>query len=143
MRRALGLALALLAAPALAQEPAPAADPFPIAAAGWCHLTDGDSDPPTDPETEVTEDTSPGCDLGVAAALYRFRRLPRLSIVGALGAETLGFGLGWTFHRTPAGTAYGVALGPTAPWGPDGIEIDRWGLSLGATLSFTRGAREP
>lgn len=130
--------LALLPTPALAQEPEPPA-PFPIAASGWCVLTDSSDDPPADPEAD-----SVGCDFGVAASLARPfpERLPRLSVVGAIGTETLGAGLGWIFHRTPSGTAYGVALGAVAPWGPEGIEVSEWGLALGATLAFSRAGRD-
>lgn len=155
--RALGLVLALLAAPALAQPPAidpggqsgaieehePPA-PFPISGAGWCRITDSESDPPADPEAEPAEDDSIGCDFGIAASLFRPfpKRLPRLSVVGALGTKTLGAGLGWLIHRTDAGTAYGVALGAVAPWGPEGIDVSEWGLALGATLSITRAGRD-
>lgn len=135
-------AFLFLAAPALAQEPeAPA--PFPVSAAGWCQLSDGGDDPTEDPEAEATDEEPRGCDFGIAASLFQPfpKRLPRLSVVGALGTETLGAGLGWLIHRTDAGTAYGVALGAVAPWGPEGIDVSEWGLALGATLSITRAGR--
>lgn len=139
------LALSLLAQPSQEREP-PA--PFPIAAAGWCVLQDRSeaslAEAPEESEAVETDETvnrsgaTPGCDLGVAASLYRFKRPPRLSVIAAIGTETLGAGLGWLIHRTEAGTAYGVALGAVAPWGPEGIDVSEWGLALGATLSLTR-----
>lgn len=146
------LALSLLAQPpainpggqsGAIEEPEPPA-PFPISAAGWCRLTDSTDDPPADPEAEPATDDSIGCDFGIAASLFQPfpKRLPRLSVVGALGTETLGAGLGLLIHRTEAGAAYGVALGAVAPWGPEGIDVSEWGLALGATLSITRAGRD-
>lgn len=124
--------LALLAAPAIAQEPEPVAPPdyLPVAPAVWCVAIDGASDP----EAEA----DPGCDAGIAAVLYRFRLEPRLSIVAALGTWSLGPGVAWTFHRSATGTAYGVAVGVTVPWSDAGIDVGKPGLAVGATLSLAR-----
>lgn len=124
--------LALLATPALAQEanPPTSSDYLPIAPAVWCVAIDG----ATDLETEA----DPGCDAGIAAVLYRFRFEPRLSIVAALGTWSLGPGVGWTFHRSGNGTAYGIAVGLIVPWSEAGIDIQEPGVALGATLSLAR-----
>lgn len=136
MTRALFALLALLlSAPALAQDPQPEPeqpDTFPVAPSAWCLVVDGEDEP-------QGEEEDPGCDAGVAAALYRFQREPRASVVGALGTWSLGAGLGWTFHRSEAGTAYGVAGGIMVPWDGEGIHVNRWGWALGATVSFGRG----
>lgn len=125
----------LLAAPLAAQEAQPKPDTFPVAPAAWCLVVDG-----KDEQTVDEGEEDPGCDVGVAAALYRFPREPRASVVGALGTWSLGAGLGWTFHRSESGTAYGVAGGVMVPWDGEGIHVEEWGWSLGATLSFRRGA---
>lgn len=137
-----GLALLVLfvflSAPPLAgQDPQPEPeqpDTFPVAPSVWCLVVDSKDEQP-EPQGEEED---PGCDAGVAAALYRFQREPRASVVGALGTWSLGAGLGWTFHRSEAGTAYGVAGGIMVPWDGEGIHVNRWGWALGATVSFGR-----
>lgn len=134
MTSAILATMLLLASPPA--EPPPAPDYMPVSPAAWCLVVDGYDE--TDPEAEEP----PGCDAGIAAALYRFKREPRLSIVGALGTWSLGPGIGWTFARSESGTAYGVALGVVAPWDSRGVDVSEWGVAVGATLSLTRRGGE-
>jgi hypothetical protein len=112
---------------------------MPVSASVWCLIiTDsGEEDPPA--EDGETED---GCDAGIAASLFRPKREPRFSVVGALGTWSVGIGAGWTFARSESGTAYGVALGVVAPWDSRGVDVSEWGVAVGATLSLTRRGGE-
>lgn len=120
----LGLILSLLSCPAQAQEPP---DPSPIAAAGWCALVDGEED-----------EDDPGCDAGLAGALYRWERA---SLVAAIGSETVGLGGAWTLWVSDGGTAFAVAGGVIAPWDGEGIHVENLAPALGATLSWGRRGR--
>lgn len=118
MKLATLLAL-LFAAPALAQ---PQAEPSRVAAAGWCALTDG-------------EESGPGCDLGVGASVYDWRRF---HLVGVLGSETVGVGVARVVSATGDPAVIAVAVGVVAPYDDQGIDLGGAALALGATLSFRR-----
>lgn len=151
MKRIALLALALLATlPACAQEapPAPeeseAREPYPVAAAGWCAVRSEDEEPPApevmpEGESVVAEDPgAPGCDIGIGAAVYRWRRA---SLVAVLGAETVGAGIAWTAYRPERGPILAFALGVVARYDSRGIDGSEFYPAVGATLSFT-GRRE-
>lgn len=135
----IGLLLAL-AAPLVAQEPpAPtwpppveepaeepdAAEPEPAAigpylsAAGWCSLRSG----------EAAED-APGCEAGIAAALYS-RRLGEseyhVSAVAIIGESSVGAGVAWCRGRTCAG------VGVVAVRDDAGIDTSTLAPAVGAT----------
>lgn len=113
---------------------------LPIAASAWCTVSDSkaeevqgpsnEENPPVEDETE-----SPiGCDAGIGASLYRWRRL---AIVGVLGSKSVGAGLGWIIGR-PMGRTLAVAVGYVCPWSSQGIVGNDCQLALGATVSLLR-----
>ncbi len=121
-----------------------------VAAAGWCVVTNGngssDNQPPDDPllapdpNDQSANDSSLGCDIGIAFSLYRYKRL---ALVAVVGSESLGPGIAWiinpypkseTDHRPVLGIGIGIAL----PYDTDGIVLDPY-LTLGMTLSLRQG----
>lgn len=118
-----------------------------LTAAGWCVLATreeaqqkGDSletpDDGGEDETPVGEsDDVVGCDFGIGAALLsRDFRQGRLSLVGVLGAKSLGIGGAWTFGRQ-GGRPLSVAVGLVAPYDSSGVYAGEWAVALGATVS--------
>jgi hypothetical protein len=150
LRFALALALALLAAPGLADDPPLAKDEerveaeasaeletdeeaieepadedpgSPLVAAGWCVARNGEA-----------EEGAPGCDAGLGVALYRWRRL---SLVAVIGAETVGSGVAWVAYRPEGGgPIVAIALGAVARYDTAGVDVGELYPALGATFSF-------
>lgn len=139
------LELQALLADAQAAEEAQEPDPFPVTAAAWCTLQDRQSEPaPPAPETgeesppvAAEEPPKPGCDVGVGLALYRWRKL---SWVAVLGQETLGTGLAFVPYRPKRGPIPALAVGVVVPYDSGGIYSEPQ-LAIGATLAFT--GRQP
>lgn len=152
MRRFILLALVLLVpSPAFGQEASPppeeieAPEPYPVAAAAWCAVRSGEDEAPSiEPDAdgeppEAQEDPgAPGCDIGVGAPIYRWRRT---SLVAVLGAETVGAGIAWTAYRPERGPILAFALGLVARYDSRGIDGSEFYPAVGATLSFA-GRRE-
>jgi hypothetical protein len=120
----------------LAQSPAeaptpPQAEPSRVAAAGWCALHDSSSEA----DAESDSSRSPGCDFGLAASVYDWRRF---HLVGVLGAETVGVGLARVVSAEGDSRVIAVALGVVALYDDQGIDTGSATLALGATLSFRR-----
>lgn len=137
--------LSLLATPALAQaEPSsePDAETYPVVASAWCVLRDRESPPAPVPAEEelqeaVEEAPEPGCDVGVGLALYRWRKL---SWVAVLGQETIGTGLAFVPHRPKRGPIPALAVGVIVPYDGKGIYSELQ-LAIGVTLAFGRTGR--
>ena len=157
------LCACLLALPALAQEE-PGGDieiptaaevesistqeerPSRWSAAGWCPLVSSerqDEKPEQSAEEAHDEEGQEGaegdekvqCDAGFGAALIgKDFRQGRLSLVGVLGAKTLGFGGAWTFGRQGS-HPLSVALGVVAPYDGEGVYVEEWAVALGATVA--------
>ena len=154
MKRTALLALALLAtlparaqeAPRSAAEEARTREAYPVAAAAWCAVRseneepaalEAEPDPAADPAA-ADDPGAPGCDIGIGAAVYRWRRA---SLVAVLGAETVGAGIAWTAYRPERGPILAFALGVVARYDSRGIDGSEFYPAVGATLSFT-GRRE-
>jgi hypothetical protein len=145
VRLQVALLAALLAVPALAEDaPSSEPEPFPVQAAAWCVVQDRESSPAPvqepveeEPREAVEEPAEPGCDVGVGLALYRWRRL---SWVAVLGQETIGTGLAFVPHRPKRGPIPALAVGIVVPYDSEGIYSEPR-LAIGATLAFT--GRQP
>lgn len=140
------LELQAMLADAQAAEEAEEPEPFPVTAAGWCALKDrkGETEPPSaptpapeagkeEPAVAAEEPPKPGCDVGVGFALYRWRKL---SWVAVLGQETLGTGLAFVPYRPKRGPIPALAVGLVVPYDSEGIYSEPQ-LAIGATLAFT------
>lgn len=140
------LALALLAAPALAQEPPKEEEPSPLVMSVWCVAALDEDDPGAPPAPEpldgegappapAPDEGPPGCDGGPGLALARFFN-GRLAWVAVLGTKTLGTGLAVVPHRPRRGPILAVAAGVVVRYDlATGIE-DEPHLALGVTASF-------
>jgi hypothetical protein len=126
------VAALLLASPPAESPTPPRAETSRVAAAGWCAIHDSSADPDT-----ISDDTprSPGCDFGLAASVYDWRRF---HLVGVLGAETVGVGLARVVSAEGDSRVIAVALGVVALYDDQGIDMGSTTLALGATLSFRR-----
>lgn len=88
-----------------------------------------------DGEQPAEQDQGLKCDAGVAASLlYRDFRQGRLSLVGVLGAQSLGIGGAWTFGRQGS-HPLSVAVGVVMPYSGEGVFADEAVLAVGATVS--------
>lgn len=120
-----------------------------IHAGAWCTFSDSEKQVSPDPAAELEggdgegeeaegdqEDVADvGCDAGVAASLIgRDFRQGRLSLIGALGAKTVGVGAAWTFGRQGI-YPMSVAVGVVAPYSGEGIHGDEWAVAVGATVA--------
>lgn len=151
------LVLVLVALPVAAQELDPEPEPVEVevveeearprfALAGWCPLRSGQREQAPDQAAEgegaeegeqvgeqAGDEEQLGCDAGVGYGLVgRDFAQGRLSLVGVLGAKSLGFGVAWTFGdwRRPVS----VALGLVAPYDQGGVYGDEAALAVGATV---------
>jgi hypothetical protein len=132
--RLLAIVLLLVAGPALAQEEPPDAvdsdavgesEPADsrLAAAGWCAVR----------TSSAPDEGAPGCDVGMAAALWTWRRT---ALVAVVGGETVGVGVAWVVHTGPT---VAVAAGVIAPFDDGGVNGSSLAPALGVTLTFGRG----
>lgn len=149
---ALVLAFPVAAQPGSEDEPITAevleeeAPPARWAMGAWCPVRsegrrDQSRDEPAEGEGEDQGQQEAGsegeleCDAGAAVALLgKDFRQGRLSLVGVLGAQSLGIGGAWTFGRQ-GGHPLSVAVGVVAPYDGSGIVADEWAFALGATVS--------
>lgn len=114
-------------------------EPSPLVGGVWCAAA---SDPwvldePVDADGDGELDepaTVDACDAGLGLALWRWKRLAPVAVVGT---KTVGLGVALIAHRAASGRVFAVALGLIAPWNSEsGIHADKARLALGATFSF-------
>ncbi len=110
-------------------EPAPEAEvaeqpePSPLVAAGWCAVDSGEP-----AAAEEGDEPTTGCDAGVGVALWTWRRLAPVAVIGT---RTVGAGVAYLAYNRVA-----IALGVVAPYDKSGIHAGGAQLALGATFSF-------
>lgn len=121
--------LALMATPLFAQEKPLTAH---LSAAGWCAVKTGSNDK-ADTSTDKKA-AKPGCDIGMAASLYEWRRL---AAVAAIGTDTVGLGGAWIAQQGGEGRpTIAVSFGVVAPYDMTGISVSDWAIAVGATFGI-------
>lgn len=132
-----------------------------VAAAGWCVVTDQESNsdsssidqPPDDsfppqPDEQPEQPNQLGCDIGIGFLLYRPSnpKYNRFALVAVIGSESLGPGIAYILNPNAKSEAdhrpiMAIAFGVIAPYDGNGIGRDLQ-LALGMTLSLRQGAEE-
>lgn len=116
----------------------------------WCPLKQSADESPQRPSgeeggenSEDDEDSSDSaipdsfdCDFGGGMRLVgRCFAQGCASLIGALGAKSLGFGLAWTVIDI-GNNPVSVALGVAAPYDGEGVYVDRASVVIGGTVGF-------
>lgn len=144
------------AAPTSAVEPPPQALRSRWVAGAWCALrSSGGEQQPADPaadgpsggqgengeddngsaNTPRNEEHEIGCDVGAGMRLVgRCYSQGCVSLIGALGMKTVGFGVAWTVISV-GDRPVSIAIGYAFPFDGEGIYSDVGAVVIGATVS--------